>query len=487
MTSLIIDIRESVVRAVIMQDGVPCYARSFVHAGFAANVEGVEQVRRSDALELPEILKLVRTECGVSIEATHLILPPEDVVISQHMTPRISKADAEKVIIRKISAETKEDYPPFSIVAGASDQKSQTWNALYVSPATLKRYKKLFAANKLKLKSITTPANAMLDAFKNVREAIFNAHAIFEIVGGYIEAYYISSDGLLHNERIQYDKGVNVEEQLDVDPEKQLKQLLFKVINSIFQINSHYQAENPQIPVQIAWLCGDVNGLDEMATTLKEAMSVEVALAPAIPVGMENESGYVPLTGFASAIQAGTATAYAIVPIMRRFPLRRTYGVAIYALTAFLSAIAIYLTEKEYRTIKKKVAPQAVSGYKGAVQKSSPAYLKNLEILKKLSSQQFVLYPLFRELANELPDGVMIENIEYKFKDDKGTIVITTLSPLGAKVGVIDIPGKLMTVVDRSQALKNHQDPAIATVVKDKERFLKITITSEVTQFVATK
>lgn len=487
MTSLIIDIRESVVRAIIMQDGVPAYVRSFVHAGFAVDEAEPGQTRRAGALELPEILKIIRTEFGSSIEATHLILPPEEVLISQHTTPKIPKIDAEKIISRKISVETKEDFPPFTIIPGASDQKSQTWNALHVPATTIKRFKKLFSANRLKLKSVTTPANAMLDAFKSVREAIFNSHAIFEIIGGYVEAYYISADGLLHIERIKYDKTVNSEGKDEPDQAKRLKQLLFKIINTIFRINSNYTSENPQIPVQLAWLCGDVTGLDELATALKEAMSVEVAIAPAIPAGIDSESSYVPLTGFAAALQSGTATTYSTAPVMRRFPARKAYGVAIYTITALLSIAAYYLTEKEYRNLKKQVAIPATANGQNSGSKASPAQLKNLDTLKKLSSRQFAFYPLFRSLANDLPDSVMIESIEYRYKDDKGVIVITTVSPLKSKTGTTDIPGKLMSVINHSAFLHHTQEPVISTVLKDKDQFLKITITSEVTTVVTTK
>ncbi|MDD2364858.1 MAG: hypothetical protein PHN84_01700 [Desulfuromonadaceae bacterium] len=485
MTSLIIDIRETIVRAIVSQDGVPGYHRTFEHAGSAkASSENTEAVT---GLPLQEILKTIRKECGSSIDAAYLILPQDDVVISYHTTPKLSKIDAEKIIDRKIKTESNEEFPSFSIVQTTSDQKAQNWMAQYVPAATLKRYRKLFRANKLKLKSITSPINAILDSFKIVREAIFNAHAIYEIIDGYVEAYYISADGILYFERHPYTKEGRSDENLEADGEKALKQLLFKIINTIFRINSNYMAENPQIPLQLAWICGDVGELNEIATALKEAMSVEVAIAPAMPSGMENESAYVPLGGFAASLHNGTAVTYSTADFFRRFPLRKTYGISIFVLTGLLALLAFFLTEREYQTLRKQIDSTQKNGERDSSSRSNPSHLKNMEVLKKLTSKQFVFYPIFRELANDLPKGVFLESVEYKFKDDIGNITITALIPLGERVTTTNIPGQLMSVFDASPYLNNHLEPSISTVFKDKEPFLKIVFNCEVKSIDTTK
>lgn len=485
MNQLIIHIHERTVRALVYQDGAPGFARSYEYVSSEMAADD-EAVKSPTALQLPEILKAIRLECGCSVNETHLILPPEDFLTSHHTTPKIPRGDAEKIISRKISAETKEEFPSFSIMPASSDQKSQTWTALYVPGATLNRYHKTFASAKLKLKSVTTATNAMMDAFKTVREAIFNAHAIFEIVGGYVEAYYITSEGMLLNERLAYIPTANTSEIVEVDPDKSLKQLLFKIINTIFRINSHYQAENSQTPVQLAWVCGDVSGLDEIATALKEAMSIEVAIAPPISNGMDNESAFVPLAGYVAAFQAGSAVTYSVVPFLRRFPVRKTYGVILYAVVSALAFLAFFLTEKEYRALKKQVSNYSLQNSKTSSKAKSPQ-LKNLEQLKKLTANQMVFYPLFRELANELPDGVFLENIDYKFKDDKGVVVITALAPLESKLFKTDFPSRIMALFDRSAVLQNHREPVISTVSKDNKNFLKLTFTSEVKAVDTTK
>lgn len=483
MNTLIVDIRESVVRAIISQEGGPRYHRVFRHSG----LEEGDETASGEGMSLPEILKTIRSESGCFIESAGLILPPEQVHLSKHTTAKVSVSDAEKIIGRKIVAESKEEYPPFSILPGASDQKTQTWQSLYVPTATIKHYQKIFRANRIKLKSITTPVNAMLEAFKSVRETIFNADAVFEISAGYVEAYYISSDGILHTECLSYLGGGKLAESGVNDPEKMLKQLMFKIINTIFKINSHYQLANPQTPVQLAWVCGEISGLDEIAEALKEAMSVEVAIAPSIQSGMDDENAYVPLIAFAAALEGGTAVSYAAADFFKRFPLRKTYGIAIYSITSLMALLAMILTEREYQSLRTQVEPLTQGSAKGQAAKVVPSYLKNLETLKKLTSQQFLFYPLFRELANDLPDGIVLESLDYRFKDDKGTIVVTALAPLGVKGNGSELPGRLMALFHHSPSLQNYREPAISTVTKEKDQYLKIVFTSEVKPLDATK
>lgn len=510
MNTLIIDIRENCLRAVLSSNGILEYCKAFdfeptpvseaealpVEDSAAKHVPAADnpyliyydtEEKNSWNTVLKQIIQQIRSDVTSSIDSVHLILPSDDVTIETHQLPKMPHPDALKLIGRKISAEAKEEYPPFTILRGTSDQKTQTWCSLYISTATLKYYHKLFSSCRMRLTSITTSVNAMLDAFRSVREAIFNAHAVFEIQRGFIEAFYISADGILHFQRMPYVSSAAVSEMNAEEAEKAQKQKIFKIINTIFGVNSHYQSAHPTTPVQMAWVCGLESGLDEIASALKEAMGIEVGIAPAMPTGHADESGYVPLAGFAAAIQSNTATAYAPADFIRRFPLRKTSGIIIYALTACAALLAVTLTERDYRKLRKQV--QQSQPLKAAKDKpAAPAsYIKNLDSLSKLTSRQFVFYNLFRELATDLPDGVFLENLEYRQKDDKGFIDITALVTLNDKIAENMLLTRFMALIDRSPTLKNHREPGITAISKDKQRFLKITFTSEVNPLDTTK
>ena len=507
MNTLIIDIREKSLRAALSNDGRLEYCRTFdfepiadthgdettqgqhrsIHATAVDNpfliyYELDEKINPWDQA-LKEVINKIRSDINSTIDATHLIIPSDDVVLATHQLPRMPRQDAEKIIGRKIASESKEEFPPFSIIPSSSDQKTQTWYSLYVPTATLKDYRKAFTSSRLRLTSITTPINAMLDAFRSVREAIFNSHAVFEIQRGSIEAYYISSDGILYFQSLQYNAVDNVPDGDTKDNEKAQKFKIFKIIDTIFRINSNYQSVHPQIPVQMAWVCGNESGLESIATALKEAMGLEVAIAPAIPTGPLEESGYVPLVGFAVSLHNSTAVSYSIADFLKRFPLRKTSGMIIYAVTALAALITLSLTEREYRKLNNQVKlfRKFKNTNKNLVKNpASSAHSKNLDTLKKLTARQFVFYNLFRELANDLPEGIFLENLQFRLKDDKGLLDTTAIARLNDNIGESLLLSRLMTMLDSSPTLKNHREPSITIVSKEKERYLKITVTSEV-------
>lgn len=512
MNVLIIDIRENCLRAVLSSNGVLEYCKAFDFEPAPASEADVQPnedlaVKHVPAADNPyliyydteeknawntvlkQIIKQIYSDVTSSIDSVHLILPSGEVTIETHQLPKMPHQDALKLIGRKISAEAKEEYPPFTIIRGTSDQKTQTWCSLYIPTATLRYYHKLFSSCRMRLTSITTPVNAMLDAFRSVREAIFNAHAVFEIQRGFIEAFYISADGLLHFQRLPYASSSVTADMSEEDADKAQKQKIFKIINTIFSVNLNYQTAHPTTPVQMAWVCGLESGLDEIASALKEAMGIEVGIAPAMPTGHSDESSYVPLAGFAAAIQSNTATTYSQADFFRRFPLRKTSGIIIYTLTACTALLAVTLTEREYKQLKKQVQQSQQQGSNQDKGKSSAvaAYTKNLEALKKLTSRQFVFYNLFRELANDLPDGIFLENLEYRLKDDKASIDITALAHLDDKISESRPLTRFMSLVDQSPTLKNHREPLITPYSKDNRQFLKISITSEVNPLDTTK
>ncbi len=509
MNALIIDIRETSLRAVFRNDaGVLEYSRTFdfeplknIHGKIGGNQETGIQDAESDnpyfvgshnlwEFELKDVLKKIRSEVSTSIDTTHLIIPPYEVITAIHQLPKMSRQDAEKLIGRKISAASKEESPPFSIIPGASDQKTQTWHSLYIPSSTLKLYRKAFAFSKLRLTSITTPVNAMLNAFQSVREAIFTTHAVFEIRHGFVEAYYISGDGILYFERLPCGAPATTPDGSEEESEKVQKFRLFKILNTIFRINSNYQAANPEIPVQMGWVCGLEGALEEIAIALKEAMGVEVGIAPALPTGLLDESGYVPLAGFSAALQKEAATFYSAPDIFHRFALRKRSGFIIYAVASIAALLTFTLTERDYRKLRTQVqrTQQAVTPKQNQARAAaSAAYTKNLESLKNVTSRQFIFYNLFRELANSLPDGVFLENLEFRLKDGKGLLDITAIARLSDKTGENRLLSKLMEMFDRSPTLRSHREPAITVFTRDKERFLKITVTSEVDPFDTTK
>ena len=86
-----------------------------------------------------------------------------------------------------------------------------------------------------------------------------------------------------------------------------------------------------------------------------------------------------------------------------------------------------------------------------------------------------------------LPDGVLLENLEFRLKDDKGLLDITATARLSNNIGESMLLSRVMAMLDQSPTLSNHRDPSITVVPMEKERYLKITVTSEVSPLDETK
>jgi len=512
MNRLIISISENYLRALLSSDGTVAYCQTFDISPYHLAAKPLSESSEHDGEEaavaafnspylifyeenpqdsnpwvqvLKKIVKQIKSEVEQKIDSTHLIMPVYEIQIDNHKLPKMAAGDVEKIISRKITTDTKEEFPPVKILPAESDAKIQSWFSLYLPTSTINDYKKLFASSTLPLSTVTSPIHAFIDAFRTVRDAIFNSHAIFEIQRGSVDAYYISSDGLLHFQTMSYATSENLADGATEEEQgKALKNKVFKVLNTIFSINSYYNMDHPNIPVQMAWVCGLESGLDEVASALEEAMGVEVGIAPAIPTGNDNESGYVPLIGYAASLEGAIATNYTTASFLKRFPLRKTYGMAIYGITGLMALMIVLNTENRLNKLKKELPPEIKQQGGKKVASSIPnsdSNLKNIDALKKVTSHQFVFYNLFRELANDLPEAVYIESFEYKFKDDKGVLALSAISSLENKHR--DSLQLFMQMLDRSPYLKNHQEPTVAPVKKGEEKFLKISITAEVKTF----
>ena len=66
-------------------------------------------------------------------------------------------------------------------------------------------------------------------------------------------------------------------------------------------------------------------------------------------------------------------------------------------------------------------------------------------------------------------------------------IDITALTSIDDKVAESMLLSKLIKMFDSSATLRNHREPAITAFIKDNERFLKISVTSEVNPLDTTK
>jgi len=478
MADLFLDIRDRIVRAIVSDSGEERLQRAYsLKAADRDTRSPGERSADRTALsegELAGILGSIRNDAGIGLDQVHIIIPSAEVQSDTHRLPRMPQQEALRLLSRKTAEKTGDDALIINITPMAIEQNSQEWLTEYVPSDTLRSYKKEFAAAGLKLKTVSTALDSTLHAVAHIRDSIFNAHAIYEINSNTIEAYYVSVSSLLLHETLP------ISDYDDLNPapdtERDRKRRVFTILDRLYHVNSQYLAAHPMTPLQKVWLCGTDTTINELSTALQEAMDVETGL-----LSDDKDGSCIALKGFVTACQGGHVVNYMHPDLLRRLPLRTKTGLLVYIATALLAAYLVISTEYRHARLtklnteeKKALAAQKLS------QATSAAFAKNLDLLRRLSGSQVRFYPVFRELAMSLPDGVYLDSFSYSSKDSHDTIDLSATFRQSSDLGTQKTLSRLVEVMDRSPYLHNHREPSVISATRELKKVMTVKFSCEV-------
>ncbi len=474
MAELFLDIHDTrCVRALISDNGAVVFKNSYHLRGHHSPADADTPAPPVESW-LPDILATIKSECGTRIDQVHLVLSSSDVDSSTHKLPNMPADDARKLISRKIFNTSDDDAPRLHLIPMSVDQSGQEWRAECIQPETLKSYGKIFSAARLKLKSVCTALDAMLLAATDLRESIFNAHAIIEINSSTVEIFYLSATNLLSHESLT----LSAEEELPEENggEQSSKKRTFALLDLLYHANSRYTTEFPMIPVQKVWLCGTDSTITDLSAVLLDAMDVETQLLADI-----EESVYVPLTGLLKGHLAGRSVNLISPDMLRRFPLRKQSGMLVYVVTALLSLLFVVNTEQRHRRQEKRALANknALAAQKNN-QAAMTAITKNLEQLRRLTGGQITFYPIFKELAMNLPDGTYLDSFNFSGKENQDSIELTVVFPHTNDLGTRKTLSRLTDVMKQSPYLSRYRDPSIVSTATGQKKIMTVKFTSEV-------
>jgi hypothetical protein len=243
-------------------------------------------------------------------------------------------------------------------------------------------------------------------------------------------------------------------------------------------------------PLQKVWLCGTDATIPELATTLQDAMDVETSLLlPAGPADDQTlEYPFTALKGLQQAYYDDVLVNFMHPDLLRRFPLRKKSGMLIYIATALLAVSVVLTTEYRHVRLKKQAdsAKKALIAQKQS-QATTASFAKNLDLLRKLSGSQVMFYPIFRELAMNLPDGVYLDSFSYSSKDNHDTVDISATFLHSSDLGTQKTLTRLMESMKRSPYLSHYREPSVISATKDLKKAMTVKFTCEVNPLDTTK
>lgn len=485
MADIFLDIRDRQIRVIVSDHDEVQFQRVYaLNADEKFHRPQHEQSVDRQSLQeggLIDLVSTIRNDSGANFDTAHLIVASTDVQREVHRLPRMTTLDAITLLTRKIAEKNSDESPQISATPMAAEENYQEWLVEYIPSTTLRGYKNAFAAAKIKLKTVTTALDATIHAISDIRESIFNAHAVFEINATSIEAYFVSNSSILLHETLTFTNDDDFNATLETD--RSQKRRVFTILDMLYRTNSQYQTIHPMTPLQKVWLCGTEPNISDLSVTLQDAMDVETAL-----LSNEDDCALVVLNGFVNAYKSGLATNFMSPDLLRRFPLRKKTGILVYILTALLAVFFISTTEYQHYKLKLKatIEKKNLSALKTS-QATSASFAKNLELLKKLSGSQLVFYPLLKELAMNLPDNVNLDSFVYINKDDIDTLELTASFSRSSDLGAQKTLTRLMNAMNESPYLKHYREPTITSVNKDLNKTMTVKFTCEVRQLDASK
>jgi len=479
MADLFLDIRDRLVRAIVSDNGTVLLQQTYTQPPTGGTTVGSHNEQASDGFplgsgELATLISTIRSDANVSLEHAHVILPTAVIKKDAHRLPRMAQQDALALLTRKIAEKSGDETPQISVIPMAIEQNHQEWLAEFVPSAAIRELKKELSGARVTLKSATSALDSTLHAIAHIRESIFNAHAIFEINPSGIEAYFVSSTSLLLHETLSLNSDDDQPHQLD-DSRAQ-KRRVFAILDILHRITSQFQSAHPMTPLQKVWLCGTEPNIEELSTTLQDAMDIETVL-----LANDGNNAYVALNGFQDAYTKGHLTNLIHPDLLRRFPLRKKTGLLVYVLTALLTAFVVVTTEYRHHklTDKATAAKKSLAAQKTS-QAASASFAKNLDLLRKLSGSQIVFYPIFRDLAMNLPEGVYLESFVFTNKDTVDSVEMTASFLQTTDLGTRKTLTRLMDSLKQSPYLKIYREPSVTSVTKNSIKTMVIKFTCEV-------
>lgn len=426
---------------------------------------------------LPALLGGLANLSTRRIDRAHLIVPDREVAVSLHKLPEMPPADAVKVIRRRLETPGDNGDPLLRLTALETRQNQQTYLAEQFSRQALASYLESFGQARIRLRTITTPLQALLAALAPLRQGHAQPQALFNIDGDAVTALFFSPTEILHYSRIVIPTEAD-ETTISVDSGRGQKRKLFTVLNLLHGSYSQYQLDNPRSNMAKVWLCGAEAGIDGLAQSLADAMDVEVAPLNLLPAPVDNGQAFTPLAGLMRV--HGDSKRSNFIPDEAARPAwlqPRRIRLAAGAAFAILAAALIVTTES--RIIRLKHALQHAGQTLESLEAAAPgadALARRLDFLKHLEASRPPFYDILRELAEQLPDEVLLDRIRYRQSSSGGTlelVIVTADAPAANNEAVFSaITGTL----DRSHFLFDYADPVIAAVDDGESRLIQVSV-----------
>lgn len=452
-----LDIREDSL-AILIHDGNKICQRA--HFPF----DGLDDLR--------DKIKQFMVDSGLKPDVAHIIIPPSEVIVENITLQNMPVEYAELIIRRKMVSERGLKDPLFHLTLLRSEKMQQTYMVEVIEKEKAEGYMKILSSCGIKVKTLTTPFQANLISAKEMEKEI-DTFGILDIGDGFMEFTVIIDSVPTHHERVSLQRSERFE-STEEDRKGFDRIALFKIAEKFHHIYKRSKGASGRNFSKV-FMCGPLCVNKELIDILSEVVEIETLKDQE----GDNSCLYTSLKGLVRGVSDRSIPN--LLEGKRRplsYILKRYRKPALVAMMAYILILAavFYYVENKYRKAISKLDLETKTLAQRA-KEVGPA--EQLSQLVSITERDIPLYELMRYLANNLPDGIFLEKINYIGKENRVIVELNFMLKDASSIGREALLTRLMKTLDSSVYLRRHTEPAISTETKDKERNVRIRLAVE--------
>ncbi len=471
MKNILFDLRGQGLKVLITDGKTVQYRKSF------------ERFSLTDKALAREVLANIGSEAGVAIDKAHLILPAEDVAVSIQRTPLMSRADAEKIIRRKLVKETGDASPIFRIypaVSGGGDRQAFVVETVKREP--LSSMVELFGDLGIRIKTASTALPSNLKALGQLQGDALQAIALLEITKDYIELTALMGVQVLFYHKISIPP-VDREKELEegMTPERIEKMQVYRTAELVYTAHAAYQHDHPDTPLAKLWIAGSGSTLSGISEVVKESTGFEAAQLNTFGDSVADGYLYTALHGLALGLLDGTAVNYLPRELSWQVPLGKTARFALAGAIGLVLIVTVLTLETKYSRTKSLLETRLRESIAREQQsQGADSYLRNRQHLTRLMSSPVPWYPMLGYLAEKTPDGVFIGGLTFQLRQETPSLEIDFVTPYPSLVGRDKLLTRIIAMIDGSNGFRRLGEPSIFITGQGADRLLHFKVACEV-------
>lgn len=402
MNSLNIDFRGESLRVLTAKDG------ALRHVLISRNFS------LSDPKKAEQQLSTAIKEAGGKKGKVHVILPHVILKFGRFQIPAMDISDAEKVIRREIAKELgTQDFVLGirRIIRNLPDK--QDILAEYALKSDIQPYLRLLKECGLKPALLTTSLEGIISAFKKIRPETEGNEAVLEIGHSFIEIVVFNDGRLINYKKVKMPASDDAKfSGKDMDPAQIFKIRMYSIVDALYNFITEMGSSTAEGKISRLWISGLGSTEKGTADVLSESLGISSMILNSFDTDVDHASMYTAISGLAMYTSADQ--------IVNLIPsVERDKGKQIASRTVLVAALTCYVLlisggyivlnriEKDLMLIQEKTAAEIK-----ASRSSGRPDTDQQDALRRIKSNNRNLYPLFRDIANLIPQDISLTGID---------------------------------------------------------------------------